>query len=374
MNNLLGLLIMVKNEENSIKLTIDSTKEYIKNVIVYDTGSTDKTIEIIRNTCKENGQILHLKTGKFKSFPESRNESIVFAETVNDVKYLLMMDAGDELQVTKSKKDFESFLKNIPNDVNYGLVNQKWLENDNEINDHNDIRFIRNNSNCRYDLDSPVHETFINVGKYMSFNEVLILYQDRMKYGISSKDRYYKDIEILLKAKPTKRNYYFLAQSYMSVNDFKNGFKYNVLSLERKNDPGDDRFTCVRCAFCAMMCNMSTSIIFKYLDIVLKMKDTPIDAYVYLFKVCIENKCIEKAFPYIETVFYLEKPVGQSTLVNNNFYDYTRWSLLSVVCLMSNTHLDLGKQSCIKAIQVQNNPQDLHNLKFYQNPDIKVSF
>ena len=35
MNNLLGLLIMVKNEENSIKLTIDSTKEYIKNVLEY---------------------------------------------------------------------------------------------------------------------------------------------------------------------------------------------------------------------------------------------------------------------------------------------------------------------------------------------------
>jgi len=366
MENLLGLLIMVKNEEKSIKLTIDSTKEYIKNVIVYDTGSTDNTIKIIRDTCKKNGQILHLKLGEFKSFPESRNESIIFAESVN-VKYLLLMDAGDELQVNKSKKELELFLKNIPNNLNHGLVNQKWLENENEINDHNDIRFIRNNSNCRYDLDSPVHETFVDVGKYVSFNDVLTLYQNRLKYGISSKDRYYKDIEILLKAKPTKRNYYFLAQSYMSINDFKNGFKYNVLSLEKKNDPGDDRFTYIRCAFCAIMCKMSTSIIFKYLDIVLTMKDTPIDAYIYLFRVCIENNCIEKAVPYIETVYYLEKPVGQSTLINNNFYDYVRWSLLSIVCLMSNTHLDLGKKSCIKAIQVQNNPQDLHNYKFYQN-------
>lgn len=364
MNNLLGLLTMVKNEENSIKLTIDSTKDYIKHVIVYDTGSTDNTIKIIQDTCKKNGQILHLKIGEFKSFPESRNDAIIFAETV-DVKFLLLMDAGDELQVLKSKKDFEHFLKNIPSNVNHGLVDQKWLENENEINDHNDIRFIRNKSNCRYDLDYPVHETFINVSKYASFNSIIVLYQNRVKYGISSKDRYYKDIEILLKAPPTKRNYYFLAQSYMSVNDFKNGFKYNVLSLEKKNDPGDDRFTYVRSAYCAMMCKMPVSIIFKYLDIVLKMKDTPIDAYIYLFRVCIENNCIEKAVPYIKTVFNLEKPVGQSTLVNNNFYDYTRWSLLTVVCLMSNTHLDLGKESCIRAIKVQNNPQDIHNLKFF---------
>jgi glycosyltransferase involved in cell wall biosynthesis len=45
----IGALIMVKNEEKSIKTTIDSLKGYINSIIVYDTGSTDDTISIIKN-------------------------------------------------------------------------------------------------------------------------------------------------------------------------------------------------------------------------------------------------------------------------------------------------------------------------------------
>ena len=64
-NKILGALIMVKNEEMSIQITIDSVKNYIKHIIVYDTGSTDKTIKVIKDTCKRNSQILHLKRGVF---------------------------------------------------------------------------------------------------------------------------------------------------------------------------------------------------------------------------------------------------------------------------------------------------------------------
>ena len=45
----IGALIMVKNEEKSIKTTIDSLKGYINTIIVYDTGSTDNTLSIIIN-------------------------------------------------------------------------------------------------------------------------------------------------------------------------------------------------------------------------------------------------------------------------------------------------------------------------------------
>ena len=75
------VLIMVKNEEESIKLTIDSTQKYFKHILVFDTGSTDKTVDIIKKTCEKNNQILHLKQGIFKSFPESRNEALEFANT-----------------------------------------------------------------------------------------------------------------------------------------------------------------------------------------------------------------------------------------------------------------------------------------------------
>ena len=86
-NNLVGVLMMIKNEEKSIRVTINSIKDYIKHVIVFDTGSTDRTIEIVKETCRLNNQELHLKIGIFKSFPESRNDAIEFAESIK-VKFL----------------------------------------------------------------------------------------------------------------------------------------------------------------------------------------------------------------------------------------------------------------------------------------------
>ena len=370
-NNLVGVLIMCKNEQDSISVTINSVKNYIKHVIVFDTGSTDRTVEIIKETCKNNGQELHLKSGEFKSFPESRNDAIEFAESVK-VKFLLLMDAGDEFQTEKNKKKFLEVISSIPKDIKHGLVKQRWYENNKgnlETNDHNDLRFIRNHSNCRYDIASPVHEAILNVGQYLNLFDIFILYQDRVKYGGSTQNRYQKDIDLLLKAPKTKRNYYFLAQSYMSLDDYENGFKYNVLSLE--TDDGthaavDEKFTYVRAAYCAMVSKMSLDIVYKYLYLAVNCQNPPVDGFIYLLKVSIDNNCVDKAVPYFEKIYNLKKPTDESTLVNHGFYDYVRWNLLSIATLLSGERVDLGYEACKNAIKARSHPDDLNNIKIFE--------
>ena len=373
-DNLLGVLFMVKNEENSIKKSIESISKYIKNVIVFDTGSTDNTINIINKVCNDNNLVLHLKQGKFISFPESRNEAIEFAEKVR-VKFLLLMDAGDEFRCDKKKKILLEIIEKIPKNINFGVVKQVWLERSNQTSEHNDIRFIRNKSNCRYDLSYPVHEKFLNVSSNLNLSNLFNLYQDRIKHGGSSISRYDSDIEKLLKAKISKRNYYFLAQSYMCKQDFENGFKYNLLSFETNDITSsniDEKFTLVRIGFCAMMCKKSVDIIYKYLEMAISSPNPPIDAFVYMFKTSIDNNCFERAVPYIKRAFYLEKPNElESTLVNHEFYDYSRWNLISIICLFLKNKMpelvDIGKLACMKAVNARNNPIDLHNMKLYMS-------
>ncbi len=45
----IGLCMMVKNEQARIKVSLDSVKRFVKCFIIYDTGSTDNTIDIIKN-------------------------------------------------------------------------------------------------------------------------------------------------------------------------------------------------------------------------------------------------------------------------------------------------------------------------------------
>lgn len=362
------VLMMVKNESESIKLTIDSTKKYFDTIIVFDTGSTDDTVKIIKETCTKNKQTLHLKQGTFISFPESRNEALEFADQF-PFKYILMMDAGDEFKTSKTKVEFHKMINSIPDTFDIGIIKQQWLEKIGaSLNDHFDCRMVKNHNNIKYDITFPVHEQVCNADHLISYNfgDAFYLYQDRLRFGGSSEKRYYRDIEMLSKAIPNKRNLYFLAQSYMSVDDFKNGFKYNVLSYEVKNDGNfDEKFTLVRIAFCAMRIKLF-DIAIKYLEMLFEMNEPPIDAYIYYFDIHIKLQRYNKLLPHIKPLFEMEKPGISSSirLINHHFYDYLRFNLISVACLLNNKELQIGKAACERILPYQK-PDDLHNYRVY---------
>ena len=369
----IAVLLMVKNEKISIKNTIDSFKRYIDVVIVLDTGSTDNTIDIIKKTCENNKQKLYLKKTVFKSFPESRNESIEFAESVSDATFFLLMDAGDELKTHLSSKiNFINAIKTIPNNYNFGLVRHNWLNNG-SLEDHFDARFIRNKNKCRYDIRYPVHEKFDKVSNDLTnLSDIFYLYQDRDKYGVSTQNRYLKDIEMLSNAIQNKRNLYYFGQTYLNMSDFENGFKYNLLSYEKEID--DDEFgdhiiknILVRIGYCAMKSNKSKKIVFEYLTKAIEnFIEPPIEAFIFLFSYSIEQKITNDVMIYVPKLFELKKPTGPDlTIINHGFYDYKRWNLISIVCLLSNQHIELGKKACQNALKVANNPDDRNNMQIY---------
>jgi len=377
--NNIGVLIMLKNEETSIRATIESTKTHIEHIIIFDTGSTDNTISIIKQICKKNGQTLHLKvTNEFKGFPRSRNEAIEFAETV-DVKYLLLMDAGDEFQTTLQKKDFMKLIKEIPPYIRFGVVRQDWKSND-KITSHSDIRFIKNKVNCRYDLDYPVHEKFIineNNETPIQFRNMFILFQDRGLYDKSTVARYSYDIETLSKAKKTPRNYYFLAQTYMDVQDFKNGYIYNKKALElgraTNNDNIDFESILIRILYCAITCEMDENIINEHFKEAISFNEKSnaiIDAYVYYLHYCIKINRLDIALPLLEPLSKVECNPNDITNINHNFFNYERWHLISVISIMTKQKMGLGKKACQKAIDAANKPQDINNMSLFTHPGI----
>ena len=397
-DTIIGILLMIKDEEKSIAVTLNSTKNYFKHIIVYDTGSTDNTIQIVKDSCKKNKQTLHLKQGLFKGFPESRNDSLEFAESVS-VDKLILMDAGDEFKSNYKPNDFLTIISKFP--YNCGVVKQQWLmhhnNNSSNLEEHSDIRFICNHKGLRYNLDYPVHEMIMYDKNTNSTNstthnvatiqDIFLLYQDRIKYGVSTEKRYIKDIDLLLEAKPNKRNLFFLAQSYMSINDFQNGYKYNLLCIDANNvaitkgsselisyddnSIGDNTTSYIRAGYCAMLSHFSEDKVIDNLMMSIKINkdnsiEPPIDPYIYILKYYMDNNKPEKALPYIDDLFKLSIKSQESTKnVNPYFYDYTRWNLISVICLMCNQKLDKGFQALNKIIQY-GKANDLQNMKMYK--------
>jgi hypothetical protein len=178
---------------------------------------------------------------------------------------------------------------------------------------------------------------------------------------------------MLLQSNLDTRNLYFLAQSYMSMNDFKNGFKYNVLCYEKnqkmEKKTFDDTFTLVRIAFCAIQIKL-IDVALKYLEISLmrKEEEVPIDIYIYYFDIYIKRRDCVKLIPMVEKLYKMQKPSVSSSikLINHYFYDYLRYNLISVVCLMSQQKIEIGKKSLEKILHY-GKAEDYHNYEIYKN-------
>ena len=86
----IGMVMMVKNESKRIEVSLQSVLGIVDALIIYDTGSEDNTIEIIKKFSEKNKINLYIKFGIFTNFSESRNVCLSFAETV-DVHYFLLL-------------------------------------------------------------------------------------------------------------------------------------------------------------------------------------------------------------------------------------------------------------------------------------------
>lgn len=99
MNGIWAVMI-VKNEEKVIERCIDAAADKIDGFVIFDTGSTDNTIEKI-NEIKERLDLnIICKQSKWVNFGVNRTEVFDFAENIKECKYMLVLDADDVLEGT----------------------------------------------------------------------------------------------------------------------------------------------------------------------------------------------------------------------------------------------------------------------------------
>jgi len=84
----LSLCMIVKNEEYSLPQTLKSVKEVVDEMVVLDTGSTDRTVEIAKELGAE---VYHFEW--CNDFSAARNESLKYVQG----KWVLVLDADEVL-------------------------------------------------------------------------------------------------------------------------------------------------------------------------------------------------------------------------------------------------------------------------------------
>jgi glycosyltransferase involved in cell wall biosynthesis len=169
----ISLCMIVKNEEENLARCLNSIRNVVDEIIIVDTGSTDRTVEIAKSFGAR--VFNHPWEG---SFSKARNYSLKYATC----EWILYLDADEELH-----KDDAPKLKEIVKSGNYEavfLVIKNKFENSTQESYANVIRLFRNFIGIYY--EGIVHNTIRGYGKHLNSSLRIIhhgynLSKDKMK-------------------------------------------------------------------------------------------------------------------------------------------------------------------------------------------------
>ena len=141
----ISLCMVVKDEEKLLEGCLNTVANAVDEIIIVDTGSTDKTIEIVKNFGK--AKIFHFKW--IDDFSAARNESLRHAAK----DWILVLDA-DEVIDENGKNQIGELVKN--EDYDAYMMPQKNYTNDGGFYISLICRLFRNSKG--YKFSGEVHE------------------------------------------------------------------------------------------------------------------------------------------------------------------------------------------------------------------------
>ena len=199
----ISLCMIVKNEERHLARCLDSVAELVEEIIIVDTGSTDRTVEIASDYTAK------VYTYPWKDdFSDARNYS--FSKAAMD--YCMWMDADDILE-EKEKDKFLKLKQSLTPDTD--MVMMKYHTAFDEAGkpsfSYYRERWIRNGSQFRW--SGAVHEVIPPSGKIL-YSDIGICHR---KIGLGSPDRNLKIYQKLLaegKHLEPRQQYYYGRELY----------------------------------------------------------------------------------------------------------------------------------------------------------------
>lgn len=365
-----ALLMMVKNEEARIHVSLNSVKGCVDSCIIYDTGSTDKTIDIITGFCNKECIPLRLKKGEFVDFSVSRNVALDFADQFEEVDFLLMLDCNDELQNGPALRQIcKDFLDKKEHNAFHLLQHWKF---GNDSHKYYNIRLLRRGSGWRYKC--KVHEYICkeNATEPVIRLEGPVLFQDRnADTDGKTGRRFQRDKELLMSAHKEDpeepRTLFYLAQTFECLNELEEGLKYyNLRTTTKQTGFVEEIFHAwLRGGKLCLRLGKGWEVASGYFMKALEFdRVEPLIPIIEYFRA---RNMWNIAYHFAKLACSMQYPSHCVLFIGEKDYSYLRWHLLGIVGYYVGTpeSYEQGKNGCIKAIKAENQEIDKNNLLFY---------
>ena len=216
------LNMIVKNEGKIIKRLFDSVIPIIDCYCICDTGSTDNTVDIIREYFEEKNIPGQIFSEPFVNFSHNRNVSLQKCVGMSD--YILLMDAD---MIAKIDKDKINFIKQYIYAGNFDIVH---ILQGSENFYYKNVRIIKNdfvNNPCKY-IGSTHEYISFNSNKIYCIDKNLFFIED-IGDGANKSCKFKRDVDLLtndLISNPNnERSCFYLANSYHDLGEYDNAIE-----------------------------------------------------------------------------------------------------------------------------------------------------
>lgn len=227
----ISLCMIVKNEEKYIEQCLSSVASTVNEIIIVDTGSTDKTLELARR--------FNPKVYKYtwdSNFGNARNYSLEQATG----EWILVLDADESIYSEDLKKLTDIVQTTKADEIALKFHNFTDEVSEENYNTHIGVRLFKNYC-FRY--EGAIHEQLVPTNKIISRNpyitDIRVRHYGYLKSnsGQKKRDRNVPIIQKLLDENPNDPFQLFnMGNEYMSQDDFSKALDYFEKAYANKNE------------------------------------------------------------------------------------------------------------------------------------------
>lgn len=268
------LAMIVKNEAHIIKECLESVKPYIDSWVICDTGSTDNTCEVIRETLADLPGELH--QDEWEGFGPNRTKSILRANSKAD--YILVCDADFLFHVTDKK-----FKESLTAEA-YAIKVEAYH-----------LHFLLR-SDLAWRFESFVHEYPV-CDREFSWEHLQGAYYSHTLLGGNRHDKTERERALLERdlesGHNVPRTLFYLGQNYQDAGEYEEAVQYYFSCFQSSNIPQERYVALVRVA------QMTDSPLDWFRALMFRPKRH--DAYIGLAHVLNNNKHYQMAYDFAKT-------------------------------------------------------------------------
>ncbi len=314
----ISLCMIVKNEEKHIARCLNSVAELVDEIIIVDTGSTDRTVEIA------SGYTSDVFSYPWKDdFADARNHS--FSKATMD--YCMWMDADDVLEETEKDK-FLQLKRSLSPDVDIVMMkyNTSFDEAGKPLFSYFRERWIRNSQKYRW--TGAVHEVIVPDGQII-YSDLAISHR---KTGPGDPDRNLRIYQNMIadgKTLDPRQQYYYARELYYHAQYEKAAAVFERFLLSEGGWVENKIEACSVCASCYLRLGReqaALTTLFRSMSFDLPRAELCCEIGKYF----LEHENIRSAVYWYETALTIPKNECSGGFILPDCYDYIPYLQLCV--------------------------------------------